>query len=121
MRRAVGGNYKLLFSNGGPFWGPVPKWDHIQQTTPVMFQHFRKMISDDRQSLVPYGRQIPETLELLAASDRDALRRSLGLPTDRPVVLSVGALNKHHKRIDYLISEVAMLDKPRPYLLMLGQ
>jgi glycosyltransferase involved in cell wall biosynthesis len=36
-------------------------------------------------------------------------------------VLSVAALNRYHKRIDYLIEEIAELAKPRPFLLLLGE
>jgi glycosyltransferase involved in cell wall biosynthesis len=36
-------------------------------------------------------------------------------------VLSVAALNRGHKRIDYVIEEVARLPEPRPYLLLVGQ
>jgi glycosyltransferase involved in cell wall biosynthesis len=37
------------------------------------------------------------------------------------VILSVAALNRYHKRLDWLIEEVAMLPQPRPFLLLVGQ
>jgi glycosyltransferase involved in cell wall biosynthesis len=49
------------------------------------------------------------------------LRRRLGLPVDRPVVLSLAALNRSHKRLDYLIDEVAQMPAPRPFLVLAGQ
>jgi 1,2-diacylglycerol 3-alpha-glucosyltransferase len=53
--------------------------------------------------------------------ERRALRQKLGLPLDRRVLLSVAALNAYHKRLDYLIEEVAALPRPRPYVLLAGQ
>ena len=53
--------------------------------------------------------------------DRAALRLSLGLPGDRPVVLSVGTVNQSHKRMEYVVREVAALPEPRPCLVLLGQ
>ena len=51
--------------------------------------------------------------------EREALRRALGVPVDVPLVLSVGALNCTHKRMDYVIAEVAAM-KAQPHLLLLG-
>jgi glycosyltransferase involved in cell wall biosynthesis len=45
----------------------------------------------------------------------------LGLPVHRRILISVAALNRHHKRIDYLVEEVAALPEPRPYLLLVGE
>ncbi|MFM6248410.1 MAG: glycosyltransferase, partial [Dolichospermum sp.] len=60
-------------------------------------------------------------LKILSIADKAALRRKLELPDNLPIILSVAAINKSHKRLDYLIREIAQLPKPRPYLLMLGQ
>lgn len=37
--------------------------------------------------------------------EKRALRRAAGVPEDALLILSVGALKKHHKRVDYLIRE----------------
>jgi glycosyltransferase involved in cell wall biosynthesis len=37
------------------------------------------------------------------------------------VLVSVAALNRQHKRLDYLIDEVSNLPHPRPFLLIVGQ
>ncbi|MFL5342204.1 MAG: glycosyltransferase family 4 protein [Gemmataceae bacterium] len=44
------------------------------------------------------------------------LRTELGIPPDAAVVLSVAALKRHHKRIDYLIDEFARLRAAAPDL-----
>jgi glycosyltransferase involved in cell wall biosynthesis len=49
------------------------------------------------------------------------LRTRLGLPAERMVIVSVAALNRHHKRLDYLIEEVAALPAPRPFLILVGE
>src|SRR5207244_3262134 len=60
-------------------------------------------------------------LALPSDAERAARRERLRLPADRTIVLSVAALNRYHKRLDYLIEEVASLPEPRPFLLMAGQ
>jgi glycosyltransferase involved in cell wall biosynthesis len=57
---------------------------------------------------------------MLHPEERRALRQRLGLPADRKVILSVGWIRKAHKRMDYVIEEVARLAGPRPYLQLLG-
>ena len=44
----------------------------------------------------------------------------MGLLPGQKVVLSVGAINSHHKRIDHVINEVALLDD-NFFLIILGQ
>jgi glycosyltransferase involved in cell wall biosynthesis len=56
----------------------------------------------------------------LADTERSNLRARLGIPADRRIVLSVGAINRQ-KRMEYLIEEVASMPEPRPYLLLAGQ
>lgn len=116
-------SYKLLLSNGGGFSLPfLPGCDYIQQLTPLGFQNaINTGWPASKQSLVPYGIKIPPKLTILSNSEREVLRRQLGLPDKRPLIISVAAINKTHKRMDYLIQETALLSEPRPYLLLLGQ
>jgi glycosyltransferase involved in cell wall biosynthesis len=48
------------------------------------------------------------------------MRARLGYAPDDYVVISVAAWNKYHKRIDYLIREVAAMDDSRVKLLLCG-
>lgn len=115
-------SYKLLFSNGAPNGPPFSRMDHVQHLTPVHYQAALDAGEPaSKHSLVPYGIQIDREYSPLSQHDQDALRRHLNLPLKRPILLSVGALNKIHKRMDYVIREVANLPEPRPYLLLLGQ
>ncbi|HEY9300372.1 MAG TPA: glycosyltransferase family 4 protein, partial [Phormidium sp.] len=115
-------SYKLLFSNGAPNGPPFSRMDHVQHLTPTHYQ----MALDagepaTKHSLIPYGIQINQEYTSLTQLERGVLRRKLNLPVDRPLILSVGAINKSHKRMDFLIQELARLPEPRPYLLLLGQ
>lgn len=46
----------------------------------------------------------------------DGLRAELGVPPDRPVVVTAAAIKRHHKRIDHLLDEWARLTAAAPEL-----
>lgn len=121
-RRLTRQSYSLLLSNGGPVNPPFPQWDHVQQLAPM---HVEAALAAgqpaDRQSLVPYGIGMNGQPPRLSQEERAHLRRGLNIPINRPVILAVGAVNRSHKRMDYLVREVAALPAPRPYLVILGQ
>lgn len=121
-RRLTKKRYKLLFSNGAPERPPFPRWDHVQQLTPVQYQlALDAGVPKEKQSLVPYGFHISSQLQILTLTERQVLRSKLKLPEDKPLILSVALIDKSHKRMDFLIREVASLPEPKPYLLLLGQ
>lgn len=121
-RRLTKQCYKLLYSNGGPLPPPFIRWEHVQQVAPWHLEVALNMGEPtEKQSLVPYGIHMTSELQLLTPDEREALRRKLELLEKRPLVLSVGTIDKCHKRMDYVIRELALLSKPRPYLLLLGQ
>ena len=114
--------YRLLLCNGAP--GPPPyDWaiDHVQQLTPAY--HRLALGAGEpprRHTLLPLGIATEPELRLPTQEERAALRRGLGLAPERELVLSVAALNVWHKRLDYVIREVASLE-PQPHLVLLGQ
>lgn len=119
FRRRIGVPFRLLFSNGGPCDPPFPRTHFVHQVTP--WNHRRALAAGEpaiRQFLVPYGIRVPPGVP--SDDERDGLRRRLGLPTDRPIVLSVGWISRRHKRMDYVVREIAALPAPRPYLVLLG-
>ncbi|MCG9891880.1 MAG: glycosyltransferase family 4 protein [Thermosynechococcaceae cyanobacterium MS004] len=122
LRRIMNLSYKLLFSNGAPNGPPFTRMDHVQHLTPL---HYQIAIdageSKYRHSLVPYGINLQHEYHQLSQSERDSLLAKLNLPVDRPIILSVAAINKTHKRMDYVIQEVSQLPEPRPFLILLGQ
>lgn len=115
--------YKLLFCNGAPFSPDfVPYSDYIQQVTPHNFQIATKAgIPSAKQTMIPHGIYIPEELQIPPTTEKWILKKKLRLPQNKPIILSVGSINKSHKRMDYLICAIDSLPEPRPYLLLLGQ
>lgn len=121
-RRLTKQRYKLLLCNGSPVYPPFMRYDYVQQLTPTHFQNaLNRGWNTAKQSLVPHAINMPDRLQLLSANERKTLRSELELPDNRSVILSVAAINKYHKRMDYIIRETVTLPEPRPYLLLLGQ
>jgi glycosyltransferase involved in cell wall biosynthesis len=121
LRDLTRANYRLLLSNGGLDTPPFTGYDHIQQLAPAHLERALDAgVTAERQTLLPYGIRPPEGLSVLPNLDRDALRRRLRLPTNRPILLSVAALDRRQKRLDRLVREVAKLGPDRPFLVMLG-
>jgi glycosyltransferase involved in cell wall biosynthesis len=62
--------------------------------------------------------------ELFHPGRSDEVRRELGIPADAQVVLSAAAIQRRHKRIDYLLEEFGQLVRRRPdlpaYLVVAG-
>ena len=114
--------YKLVFRNGGPLDPPFPRWDLVQQMAPM---HLEDALAagepPEKHRMLSHGIALDAQWEPPSAEEKQRLRNELGLPQGRPLIISVAALNFTHKRLDYLIEEVANLPAPRPFLLMLGQ
>lgn len=119
-RRLTGQRYRLLFYNGGPTTQPFTRCDMVQQVSP---EHLASAIArgerPDRQVMLPHGVTIERTFVATTSDERLRCRHQLGLPPSGPVVLSVGALNASHKRMDYVIDEVATMPS-QPHLLLVG-
>lgn len=121
FRRRIGVPFRLLFSNGGPCQPPFVRTDFVQQVAPPY--HAEALAAGEpaeKHFLVPYGIRVPDEPPHVSRAEKLALRRRLKLPTDRPVVLSVGWISATQKRMDYTIREVAALPSPRPFLMLLG-
>lgn len=121
LRRFTGVSYRFIYSNGAPMRGPFAWADYVHQVTPT-YRDLAIADGDDasRHILVPYGFTVPETAPDRSIERRRAARRALGLPEDRPLVLSVGWIARRHKRMDYVANEIARLAAPRPLLAIIG-
>ena len=120
FRHWIGVPCRLLFSNGGPCRPPFVRLDFVHQVNPVcLAEALQAGEPPAKHVMVPYGLRIgaPPVSDHAA---RRALRERLALPLDRPVVLSVGWISRAHKRLDYVVEEVASLPAPRPFLMLLG-
>lgn len=120
-RRISGQKFKLLFYNGGATTKPFTRCDLVQQVSP---EHLSDAVArgEDpaRQVLLPHGLTIEPSWRPADEQERRATREALGVPTDRPLLISVGMLGHSVKRCDGVIRAVALLPEPRPHLLLLG-
>jgi glycosyltransferase involved in cell wall biosynthesis len=122
IRRFTGRRFRLLLCNGTMATAGFDHLDHVQQLTPTALEVVLEHGADPtRHSMLPLGFDIGREFEWPSQEQRDALRRRHHLPVDRRILLSVAALNRYHKRLDYLIEEVARLPQPRPFVLLAGQ
>jgi glycosyltransferase involved in cell wall biosynthesis len=121
LRNRAGVHFNLLFSNGGPVHAPFVRTDYVQQVTPF---HYDEALQagepPGKHFMVPYGINLIPFPDPPSLQERIALRHRLGLPLDRKIVLSVGWIRRVHKRMDYVIEEIAHLPPPRPFLQLLG-
>jgi 1,2-diacylglycerol 3-alpha-glucosyltransferase len=122
-RRKIGVPFRLLYSNGAPVHPPFSGVEHVQQVTPEYYDEAMTAGEPgDKHTLVPYGIRVPAGDPGFDPAKRAALRKELGLPVDRPIVLSVGWIAAELKRMDYLVDEIASIPKAsRPFLVMLGE
>jgi 1,2-diacylglycerol 3-alpha-glucosyltransferase len=113
-RDRIGVPYRLLFSNGGPCHPPFDRTDCVHQVAP---QYYEEALvageSPKRHFLVPYGITVPDGAPVSNPAQKRTLRERLGLPPDRPIVLSVGWIAAQHKRMDYVVREMAWLRSER--------
>jgi glycosyltransferase involved in cell wall biosynthesis len=121
LRRWIGVPYRLLFSNGGPCRPPFVRLDFVHQVNPVcLAEALRAGEPTAKHIMVPHGLRVGAPPTGLDHASRRALRERLALPVGRPVVLSVGWISRAHKRMDYVVEELARLPAPRPFLMLLG-
>ena len=122
LRHLTRRRFRLLLCNGSLAAEGFERFDHVQDLTPAAHDYVLQRGADSRRhTVLPLGFNIPPRLEAISEEERVALRARLGLPERRKVVLSVATLDVTIKRLDYLISEVAALPDPRPFLLLAGE
>ena len=125
-RQQIGVPFRLLFSNGGPCHPPFNRTDYVHQVAPFYYEEaIAAGEPPERHRMVPYGINVPEGAPDRSPEVNRAIREKIGLPLDRPIILSVGWISAKQKRMDYLIREVEILKSEvqngaRPYLVMLG-
>lgn len=122
-RRRTGAKYRILYSNGGPIRPPFPEYDHIQQVAlPYYLQSIQAGEPEPKHSLVPYGILVSDDLNAGHFPDASSCRAKLKLPSNRKILMSVGYVSAGHKRMDYVVKEVAQVPtESRPFLLLVGQ
>lgn len=116
-RAMFGLKYKVIFANGGAFRPVTYKdFDFIQH---LQYESY----ADALEFGIPEEKMITLTNFLYFQKsdiEREQLRAKFGYTKDDWVVICVAAWNRYHKRIDYLINEVAALKDPRIKLMLCG-
>jgi len=107
-KRRLGLKMKLLFSNGV---GLPPELctsaTHIQELTDEYYNHALAYgIPESRMSRIPYGLHCSRFGKVQSKTE---LREKYNIPRQKQVILAVSAVNRTHKRVDYLIEEIAKL------------
>jgi glycosyltransferase involved in cell wall biosynthesis len=121
IRKVFRLDYKLLFSNGTPHSAPYKDADHIQQLVPTYLKEaIAKGEPEGRQTLLPYAFNISTAEREAKIEQKEKIKKELGIASNQTIVLSVGAVNKKHKRMDYVIQELAGLSSAY-FLIILGQ
>ncbi|HEX5152922.1 MAG TPA: glycosyltransferase [Parafilimonas sp.] len=120
LRKYLGFKYRLLFANGAPNGPPYKTEDHVQQLLPVYHSIGVKCDGNKKHTYLPYAFDINIEKRKKHLDQREIIRRRLGFARTQKVILAVGAINMHHKRMHYIINEVATLDASF-CLMMIGQ
>ncbi len=120
IRKFLGLKYKLLFSNGAPNGPPFTRCDYVQQLLPFYKKQALDAGEDSSKHFVlPYAISPPAKSLEERAFIKSEIKNKLGLKGT--VVLCVAAINDSHKRITYLIDEVAAIKSNNITLVVLGQ
>jgi len=111
---------RLLQCNGGPLDPRAfrPEVFIHQVCKAGLDQAIEFGISPKRMHLIPHG---IDTAQFRITEARESVRAMFALPQDKFLILSLAALNKEHKRLDYLIGEVAALRDASVFLCMAGE
>ena len=108
LRKLVRPKYGFVFTDGGPYpFDATPYADVVQYVTPQQQQEaLARGAIAAKGSVLPVG---VDASPAAGAGDRATLRSRYGVGSGTFVILSVTSLNRHHKRVDHLIEEVAKL------------
>ena len=103
---------QVVFANGGAIpAGDLPRCDFVQEHTPHNLLHSAR----HKAFMIPHGVDVQRFRPGLASD----FRARHGIPADAFVVISVGTVCYHHKRMDHVIREVAALKGA--WLVVVGQ
>jgi 1,2-diacylglycerol 3-alpha-glucosyltransferase len=118
FRRIFGFKYELIFCDGAPVGHNFAKrFDYL------VFLHQYALDDAISDGVDPNRCCVIPHLSLNADSslDKHAARFKMNIAEDKFVIICVAAWNKHHKRIDYLLKEIASIESKKVMLLLCGQ
>jgi glycosyltransferase involved in cell wall biosynthesis len=108
LRSLLGLQFRLLYTEGCAMPpGDYPPADHVHQISKVTLEDAARFgIPREKMTLLPCG---VHPQRFATSASRDEIRARHGVASDRFVILSVAALNRYHKRTDFLVEEAATL------------
>jgi glycosyltransferase involved in cell wall biosynthesis len=121
-RGLTGAHYKLIHPTGGQLSRiPASSRDYVHHVTPCYVPLAEQCgFPKENQFLIPHFIHVADVAGARGRAERERMRSDLGIPVGMPVVLSVGNIDAHVKRMDYVVRECAALERP-VFLLLLGQ
>ena len=103
---------RIMFSNGGAIPGRnLPRCDFVQEHTDYNLTNSAKK----KAFMIPHG----VDLTLFNSDVKSDFREKHGIPNSARVAISVGTIGYWHKRMDYVIKEIASIENM--YLIIAGQ
>jgi hypothetical protein len=103
--------YRLLYSNGAPLHRRSPRWitcSRSRRSTTTRRSRREEPESKTLARAIRHQRPGGRAGETTTALQKQ-IRQRLVCRVDRRIVISVGAINDYHKRMDYTVREVAAM------------
>lgn len=123
LRKWFGASFKFLFCNGAPASPQnYMQYDYVQVMTPAQYQEAVEAGYPQNQLfLIPQGLNCHSFRLNLQPEEINKQRQQWHLPIDKYIILSVGAVDIGHKRMNWLIEEFSKLDPDKFFLWIVGQ
>jgi len=98
------------------------RYEYLHVLTPLQKQEsVDSGYPADSIFFIPYGLDCKQFMKIFTQPEIVHKKREWEVPVDRKVVLSVGAINTSHKRMDWLINEFSKLDPDKFFLWIVGE
>ena len=112
----------LVFCNGAPCPPPFPFADLVQHVSPVQCDEaLAAGEPPDKHRFLPHALRLEHLRPDPTGERRRRARQWLGIAPDARVVVSVGHVSFLHKRMDYVLREVAAAAVPGTMVVLAGQ
>jgi len=97
-------------------------YDYLHVLTPIQRKEaVESNYPESRIYLIPYGLDCSLFANKLNKKENMKLKERYFIPTNKKIILSVGAINFSHKRMDWLVQEFSKLDPDKYYLFIVGE
>jgi len=121
-RKWSGQSFTMIFFTGGrTIPAPFDPRDFVHLVTPELERKATDIgVSPSHQIFLPHFILLNDEPHFLTQEQKQMERVRLGIPKDAKVILSVGAIDKSVKRMDYLVEEFSLLER-KSFLVILGE